>query len=150
MCIFGPVSVTREMLEASPAEIPLSLDDVAAAIDASLTCEQTCTSCSDSDLAEPDVAEMSRCIALCIECADVCGLVARTLSRLAYWDQFVVHRVLQACVRTCTSSAEECDRHAEHHRDCAICARTCRACAKACSDLLDDEAFEELQKIAGG
>ena len=141
---------TREMLEASPAEIPLNLDDVAAAIDACLTCEQTCTSCADSDLAEKDVAEMSRCIALCLECADVCGLVARSLSRLARWDHVAIHRLLHACVRTCTNSAAECTRHAEHHRHCAICAKTCRACAHACSDLLEDDAFEELQKLAGG
>ena len=141
---------TRDMLAASPVEIPLNLDGVAAAIDACLTCEQTCTSCADSDLAEPDVAELSRCVALCLECADVCWLVARTLSRPARWDHFVVHRLLQACVRTCTSSAEECARHAEHHRHCAICAKVCRACARACSELLDDEAFEELQKLAGG
>jgi hypothetical protein len=144
------VSVTRDMLEASPAAIPLDLDDVAAAIDACLTCEQTCTSCSDSDLAENDVTELSTCIALCVECADVCELVARTLSRPARWDHFVVHRLLQACVRTCTSSAEECARHAEHHRHCAICEKTCRACIRACSELLDDEAFQELEKLAGG
>ena len=138
------------MLDATRVEIPLDLDDVAAAIDASLTCLQTCTACADCDLAEQEVTELATCIALCVECADVCGLVARTLSRPAHWDQFVVHRLLQACVRTCTASAEECARHAEHHRDCAICARACRACAHACSELLEDEAFAELQKLAGG
>jgi uncharacterized membrane protein len=138
------------MLEASPVEISLNLDDVAAAIDACLTCEQTCTSCADSDLAEKDVAEMSRCIALCVECAEVCGLVARSLSRPARWDPPVIHRLLQACVGTCTNSADECARHAEHHRHCAICAQACRACLRACSNLLEDEAFEELQKLAGG
>ena len=141
---------TSEMLKASPVELPLNLDHVAAAIDACLTCEQSCTSCADSDLAEQDIAEMSRCIALCIECSDVCGLVARSLSRTSRWDEFVIHRLLQACVRTCTNSAEECTRHAEHHRHCAICAKACRACARACSDLLEDEAFGELQKLAGG
>ncbi len=144
------MTTTREMLEASPVEIPVGLDDVAAVIDACLTCEQSCTSCADSDLAEKDVAEMSRCIALCVECADVCGLVARTLLRPACWDQLVIHRLLQACLRVCTNSAEECERHAEHHRHCAICAKACRACARACGELLEDQAFEELQKLAGG
>ena len=144
------MSDTREMLEALTARIPLDLDDVAAAIDASLTCLQTCTSCADGDLAEADAAELTRCVALCVECADVCGLVARTLSRPAHWDHVVVHSLLEACVRSCTNSAEECARHAEHHRHCAICAQACRACAQACSELLEDEAFEELQKLAGG
>jgi hypothetical protein len=132
---------TREMLEASPAEIPPDLGRVAAAIDACLTSMQTCTSCADFDLAENDVAGMSTCIALCVECADVCGLLARTLSRAAHWDQVVIHRLLKACVRTCTGSADECTRHASHHRHCAICAEACSACARACSDLLEDEAF---------
>jgi hypothetical protein len=46
--------------------------------------------------------------------------------------------------------ADECERHAAHHRHCGICARACRACAKACGELLDDEAFKELEKLAGG
>ena len=132
---------TREMLEASPAEIPPDLDRVAAAIDACLTCMQTCTSCADFDLAEKDVAGMSTCIALCVECADLCALLARSLSRAAHWDQVVIHRLLKACVRTCTGSADECTRHASHHRHCAICAEACSACARACSDLLEDDAF---------
>jgi hypothetical protein len=130
------------MLEASPAEIPADLDRLAAAIDACLTCMQTCTACADFDLAEPDLAEMSTCIALCIECADVCGLLARTLSRPTRWDQTAIQRLLQACVRTCTESARECEHHAAHHRHCAICAGACGACAHACSDLLADDAFQ--------
>ena len=141
---------TREMLDASPASIPFGVAEVAAAIDACLNCLQTCTSCADADLAEEDVQELSTCAALCLSCADVCDVTARMLSRPAHWDHFVVHRSLQACVRSCTSSAEECARHAQHHRHCAICERSCRACAKACTELLDTEAFEELEKLAGG
>ena len=144
------MTTTREVLETSPAGVPLGAEAVADAIDACLACVQVCTTCADADLAEPDAAEMSRCIALCIESADVCGLVARVLSRPAHADHFVVHRLLQACVKACTSSAEECALHAEHHRHCALCARVCRACAHECSELLDAEAFNELQKLAGG
>jgi hypothetical protein len=141
---------TREMLDASPSDVPLGIAEVAAAIDASLNCLQTCTSCADSDLAEPDVAELSRCAALCLSCADVCDLVARTLSRPAQSDHVVVHRLLQACVRQCALSAEECARHAAHHRHCAICEKACRVCEVACRELLETEAFEELEKLAGG
>src|SRR5947209_9090288 len=99
---------TREMLDASPTGVPLGVAEVATAIDACLNCLQTCTSCADSDLVEPDVAEMRACIALCVSCADVCDLVARTLSRPAQSDHLVVHRLLQACVRECTLCADEC------------------------------------------
>ncbi len=144
------MTTTRETLENSPAGVPLGAEQAADAIDACLRCVQACTTCADADLAEPDHAELGRCAALCTESADVSGLVARVLSRPAHADHFVVHRLLQVCIKTCTNCAEECARHEAHHRHCAVCAKTCRACDHACSELLDAEAFEELQKLAGG
>ena len=99
---------TRQMLDASPVAVQLGADEVAAAIDACLTCLQACISCANSDLAEPDVEEMRTCVAIDQNCADVCDVTARVLSRPAYSDDFVVHRLLQACVRLCTTCAEEC------------------------------------------
>ena len=137
----------REVLDASPSDVPLRVAEVAEGIEACLNCAQSCTSCADADLVEDDVAQMRACIALCIDCADVCHLVARILSRPAQSDHVVVHRLLHACVRQCGLCADECARHAEHHRHCAICAEACRVCEAACRTLLDAEAFEEL---AGG
>lgn len=135
---------TSELLNASPARAPVDVDLLAAAIDACLRCLQSCTTCSDADLAEPDVTEMATCAALCVRCADVCTVTARVVSRPAHWDAFVAHRLLQACVRACTQSAEECHRHAPHHRHCALCEQVCRACIDACNALLDSEAFKTL------
>jgi uncharacterized membrane protein len=137
------------MLDASPAGVPLGAAEVAGAIDACLNCLQACTSCANSDLVEADVADMRACLARCLDCADVCGLVARILSRPGESDHLVVHRLLQACVRACTLCAEECARHAAHHRHCAICGKSCRACEAACRALLDAQAFAELEKLAG-
>ena len=142
------MTYTKDMLDAAPNGVPVITADVAAAIDACLSCLQSCTSCADADLAEQDVAEMATCVALCVTCADVCDVTARLLSRPAHWDRFTVHRSLQACVRSCTNSAEECAKHA-HHRHCAICEKVCRACIAACDTLLDAETFAELQKLAG-
>ena len=144
------MSSAREMLEAAPGEIGFDLDDLTAAIEACANSSQTCTSCADSSLAEDDVATMVDCIAFCDDCADVCTAAERLLSRPLHVDRTVLHRLLRACVRECTVCAEECEKHAAHHRHCGICARVCRACAKACSDLLEDEVFAELQKLAGG
>jgi hypothetical protein len=138
------------MLEASPVQSDLDRDAVAAAIEACLTCAQTCTSCANSDLAEPDVADLARCAALCITCADVCLTTMQVLSRPFESDHGVTHHVLRACVLTCTSSAEECKRHAAHHRHCAVCEKACRACLHACEALLQAEAFQQLEKLAGG
>jgi uncharacterized membrane protein len=140
---------TRDMLDASPVKVELGATDVAAAIDACLNCLQSCVSCANSDLAEDDFEEMRRCIAIDQNCADICDVTARVLSRPAFSDDFVVHRLLQACVRVCTLCAEECHKHAHHHRHCAICEKACLACVYACNALLDAEAFEELGKLAG-
>jgi uncharacterized membrane protein len=143
------MTTTREMLEASPTDVPLGVAEVAAAIDACLDCAQACLSDVDADLAEVDVDELRTCIALCLNCADVCEVTARVLSRPSQWDRFVVDRLLQACVRVCTSCADECVKHADHHRHCAVCEKACRACIQACSALLDAEALEELRKLGG-
>ncbi len=143
------MSFARDMLEASPVQGELDRDAVAEAIEACLTCAQTCTSCANSDLAESDVAELARCAALCINCADVCLTTMGVLSRPFASDHRVTHQVLRACVLTCTSSAEECARHAAHHRHCAVCEKACRACVHACEALLQAAAFQQLEKLAG-
>jgi hypothetical protein len=145
----SPMTDTQEILEAVATGVPLDSADLAAAIDACLRCVQTCTTCANADLAEEDVAALVVCARLCINCADVCDVTARLLSRPAQWDEFVVHRLLEACVRSCQNSAEECAKHAHHHRHCAICEKTCRACVRACSDLLEDDTFEQLRTLAG-
>jgi len=141
---------TREMLETSPTGVPLGVDEVAAAIDACLDCVQSCLTCADADLHEEDIDELRRCVGLDHQCADVCDVTARVLSQPGAWDEFVVHRLLQGCVRVCTNCAEECHKHAAHHRHCAICEQVCRICIQACNALLDAEAFAELQNLAGG
>lgn len=135
---------TTEMIETVPGGVPLGAQAVATAIDACLRCVRSCTTCANADLAEDDVAEMARCIARCLVCADLCDTTARVLSRPAYSDPGVIHPLLQACVRACTSSAEECSRHAQHHVHCAICERVCRECVEACTALLEAETWTRL------
>ncbi|HEY4825309.1 MAG TPA: four-helix bundle copper-binding protein [Solirubrobacteraceae bacterium] len=144
------MSLSRDMLDASPVASELPVEDVAAAIDACLTSQQSCVSCANSDLAEHDVAEMARCIALCTSCADVCAATMHDLSRRFATNHRVTHHLLRACVLTCTDCADECERHATHHRHCALCLKACRACAQACQTLLEAEAFAQLEKLAGG
>ena len=144
------MSDTKEMLETVRAPASLPMAEVATAIDACLRCVQTCTTCANADLAEEAVDELRRCAAWCVTCADVCDVTARLLSRPAYSDQLTIHHVLQACVRACENSAEECARHAQHHRHCAICEGVCRACVQACAALLDAQTIDGLEDLAGG
>ena len=137
------MSDTKQMIETVPTGVPRDAEEVAAAIDACLACLQACTTCADADLAEPDVDAMRVCIAECLNCADVCDATARLLSRPAHWDPAVIHPLLQACVRVCGACAEECARHAHHHRHCAICETVCRTCVDACRTLLAGATFTE-------
>ncbi|HWE08360.1 MAG TPA: four-helix bundle copper-binding protein [Solirubrobacteraceae bacterium] len=136
---------TKDMIGTGPGGVPLGTEAVAAAIDACLRCVQSCTSCAAADLVEDDVAEMRACIARCLNCADICNAVARLLSRPTASEPAVIHPLLQACVRACASSAEECARHAQHHVHCALCEQACRACVEACTALLGAEAFAALR-----
>src|SRR5437764_13357015 len=114
----------RELLDLGPGPGPLDADALSAAVDACLDTAQACTFDADADLAEDDVKNMRTCIGLCSNCADVCGATARVLSRQITYDEVLVHRVLQACVRACESCAEECDRHSDHRAHCRICAES--------------------------
>jgi hypothetical protein len=129
------------MLHASRADVPVGPAELATAIDSCLTSVGVCTACADSDLIERDVATLRACVAINLACADICDATARVLSRPGQWDLLTVRDLLVTCVRSCTACAEECDRHAEHHRHCAICAEVCRACIGACTALLENEAF---------
>jgi len=144
------MSYTREMLDSAPTPLKLDPAELAAAIDGCAGAAQACTACADACLAEEDVAALRSCIALATNCADLCALSVRVLSRRAREDTFLVVRLLQACVHACQGCAEECARHAEHHRHCAICETACHSCEGAVRRLLGTETLEELQAFAGG
>jgi hypothetical protein len=140
----------RAMLDTYPGSFEFPADDLAAAIEACFDCAQTCTACADACLAEEDVAAMRRCIATDLNCADLCYATGRILSRQTEYDGLVTQRTLEACIRACVTCAEECEKHADHHKHCALCAEACRACAAACTQLLSEEVEHELRGLQGG
>ena len=80
---------------------------------------------------------MVKCIRLCLDCADVCTATVRVTSRQTDYDANVSKPLLEACVATCKSCGDECERHAQHHEHCRVCAEACRRCEQACRELLD-------------
>jgi hypothetical protein len=130
------MSSTRQMLDSFPGTLNVDPGLLAAAIDAISDCGQACTADTDADLGEQDVAEMVRCIRLCLDCADVCTATAGVISRPADYDTDVVRPLLDACVAICKSCGDECERHAGMHVHCRICAEACRRCERACRQLL--------------
>jgi len=130
------MSYARELLGTHPGAINVDADVLAAAIDAVSDCAQACVADTDADLSEHNLAEMVTCIRLCLNCADVCTATAGVISRPAAYHADVAKPLLQACVAICRSCGDECERHAQHHAHCRVCAEACRRCEQACRELL--------------
>jgi hypothetical protein len=130
------MNYVQQMIDTHP-RASSAVRELAASIEACVDCSQACTACADACLAEPSVADLTRCIRLNLDCADVCDTTARTLSRLTELDPTGSRSLLEACAQACGSCAEECERHAamgmEH---CRVCAEACRRCEEACRTLL--------------
>jgi hypothetical protein len=130
------MSYARQMLNTYPHHPEIDAGVLAAAIDALSDCVQACTADVDADLGESDLADMVKCIRLCLHCADICAATLGVFSRPAEWDASVTKPLLQACVAICKSCGDECERHARMHAHCRVCEESCRRCEKACRDLL--------------
>ena len=131
------MSYARQLLDTYPGTLNADAGLLAATIDAVSDCAQACTADADANLAEQDLAEMVRCIRLCLDCADVCTATLRVISRQTNWDASVARPQLEACVASCKSCGDECERHAPHQEHCRVCGQACRRCEQACRELLD-------------
>jgi hypothetical protein len=125
------------MLDTYGTVVPVEADVVAAAIEALHDCAQACTADVDANLSEPNLPDMVKCIRLCLHCAELCNATAGVTSRLAVYEAGVTKPLLEACVASCRSCGDECDRHGSMHEHCRICAEACRRCERACQQLLD-------------
>jgi hypothetical protein len=130
------MSYARQLLDTYPRSFNLDAGVRAATTDAVNDCAQACTSCADADLSEPGVAELVKCIRLCLDCADVCTATGRVISRQTEYDANLTRSLLEACVTACRSSGDERERHAAMHEHCRVCAEACRRCEQACQQLL--------------
>lgn len=82
------------------------------------------------------VAELTDCIRTNIDCSDICFATANILSRVSGHETAMTRVVLEACRAACNACAVECERHAEMHDHCRVCAEACRRCEEACAELL--------------
>jgi hypothetical protein len=128
-------STTLPMLETYPQSINLDRAELAATIDTLIACSEACTECADACLSEGMVAELTTCIRTNMDCADICAVTARVLSRHTGYDANTSRALLDACAMACKSCGDECARHAHAHEHCRICADACRTCEQACRDL---------------
>ncbi len=131
------MSYARRMLATQPPGFDVDDGVFAAAIDAINDCAQACTADVDADLSEHNVAEMITCIRLCLNCTDVCTAAVGVISRRAAGDMSVAKPLLEACVAICKTCGDECERHAQMHEHCRLCAEACLRAEQACRELLN-------------
>jgi len=131
------MSYAKQLLDAYPRTFDVDAALLAATIDALNDCAQACTADADDDLGEQNVAELVKCIRLCLDCADVCIAAVGVTSRQTDYDPNITKPLLEACVAACRSCGDECEKHAQIHEHCRVCAEACRRCEQACRELLD-------------
>lgn len=126
----------NQILGTHPSSATIDRQALTDAIDTITSCADTCTACADACLAEDKVADLRRCIRLNLDCADACRSTAAMLLRQTEPDVAVLRAAVEACEQACRSCGDECDKHAEMHEHCRVCAEACRQCADACRQLL--------------
>ncbi len=122
----------HEMISSHPHVKGSTNDALIACVEECYACAQACTSCADACLGEPMVAELTQCIRLNLDCADVCLATGATGTRRTGSNEDVIRQMLHVCALACELCGEECNRHARQHEHCRICASSCERCAKAC------------------
>jgi Domain of Unknown Function (DUF326) len=126
----------RQLIATHPQPGVLGAELLVSCVEACGECADACTSCADACLAEEGVQELRRCIRLDLDCADLCGAVARIVTRQTATELRLLRPALEACIAACGMCADECERHVSHHEHCRVCAEACRRCEQACRELL--------------
>ncbi len=127
----------EEMLSTHPLKQQMK-PAIPSTIAAIFECADACLSCADACLAEEQVQNLVRCIRLNLDCAEICETTGKILSRQTEADPELLRAQLQACIVACRRCADECDRHAQMHEHCRICAEVCRECEEVCLAIMDE------------
>lgn len=98
-------------------------------IEACNDCAAQCEHCASACLDEDMVQELTRCIKLDLDCALICTLTAKLMSR----DSEEAMHICQHCAEVCHRCAEECRKHDMSH--CRECAAACERCADECEKM---------------
>ncbi|GAA3398530.1 four-helix bundle copper-binding protein [Streptomyces roseoviridis] len=130
-------TTVKDMLDTYPADLGgVDREKLVRCIEECIACAQACTACSDSCLSEETVGDLTKCIRTNADCADICTATAAVLSRHTGYDAGITRAILQACAVACKACGDECQRHADMHDHCRVCAKACRRCEQACNDLI--------------
>jgi hypothetical protein len=104
----------------------MSHEQFQSCIEACNDCATACDHCASACLSEADVKKMARCIALDVDCAEICRVASAYMGR----SSELAGIVCDACAEICEACAAECEKHDMQH--CKQCAEACRRCAEEC------------------
>lgn len=103
-------------------------DRMAECIDNCSEAAQACEWCA-TECVRTGNDEMTRCIQLCRDVADVTTLHARMMARDSEYEAALA----STCADLCEVCADECEQFDADH--CQTCAETLRECAQSCRDM---------------
>ena len=102
-------------------------DQFKSCIAACNSCAEASDHCAASCLREKEVPALARCIALDIDCSEICRLATAYMSRASE----CASTICEACAEVCDACAQECAKHSKMEY-CRQCAEACRRCAEEC------------------
>jgi hypothetical protein len=106
-------------------------------IRACYACAAECDNCATACLHEADPRELAECIALDLDCADICRTAAAFMARASENSE----EICAVCAEICSACADECRRHPMEH--CRACAEAALRCADECERMSPFEEDEE-------
>lgn len=124
----------QEMIATHPQVRGDTNDALIRCIEACYECAQTCTSCADACLGEEMVRQLTQCIRLNLDCADVCAATGSVASRRTGANEQIIKRMIETCADACRFCGEECVKHSKVHEHCRICTNACQRCEDACRE----------------
>ena len=137
----------EEILVTHPRQTPLAISEITSCIHSIFECADANIACADACLGQDQVQDLVHCIRINEDCAEICEVTGKILSRQTEPDSAVVRAQLQACLAASRACAAECDRHAQQHQHCRICAEACREAEEACRKLLDKFPGPDISRI---
>jgi hypothetical protein len=124
----------------STKEMAMDHQQYATCIEACNECAAACDHCATACLQEADVKTMARCIALDIDCAEMCRLAAAAMAR----GSEQAGAICALCADICEACGDECAQHKPDH--CQRCAQACKRCAGECRRMAQQPSARGGQK----
>ncbi|WP_353893090.1 four-helix bundle copper-binding protein [Proteinivorax hydrogeniformans] len=110
--------------------LPTSPTNMDSCIEILLKCARACEESFDMSLQQPDIRERADCLKILTDCAEMCAMTARFMSRNSEFNKELCYLTMDVC-QTC---AEECNRFKDQHSQ--GCAEICLQCIDECKRIV--------------